>query len=96
MAEEIRLAIAASLVEAEAMNTNAQESRADNPPGPPNTPAPTALREPAPPPAEPHHHDELHTDANGVTRHIDGWQYKVTVICQMLQRAIQDTVGSTS
>ena len=82
LAEEIRLAIAASLAETEAMNTNAQGSRANNPPGPPNTPAPTAVREPAPPPAEPHHDDEHHTDANGITTHMDGWRYKVTVTCK--------------
>ena len=82
MAEEIRLATAVTLAEAEAVDTNAQESRADIPPGPPSMPAPTMPCEPAPPPAEPHHHDELSTDVNGVTTHIDGWQYKVTVVCK--------------
>ena len=41
MAEEIRLVTVASLAEVEAVDIDAQESRADIPPGPPIMPAPT-------------------------------------------------------
>ena len=83
-AEEIRLATAASLVEAETEHTIAQESGryTPAPPGPPNTPAPTTSHEPAPPPIEPYDDDEHDTNANGITTHRYGWQYKVTVKCK--------------
>ena len=83
VAEDIRLAVAASLLNTVTEHTTIQEIDMDtSPPGPPDSPAPATSYEPAPPPYEPYDEDEHHTDANGVTTHKDGWQYKVTVRCK--------------
>ena len=50
------------------------------PPSPPNEPAPTFTRTPAPPPDEQQNEDG-HPDEKGITWHKDRWRYKVTLKC---------------
>ena len=50
------------------------------PPSPPNEPAPTFTRTPAPPPDEQQDEDGL-PDEKGITMHKDRWQYKVILRC---------------